>query len=147
MPTKTLIHKGTRTVTIPAKRELVEVPDPDGAPGAVKLEEQEVEKEREETVKLPVGTRFGEYLIQTPYEITDAGVQKRLKARGFEEVTRAAAEKLDARAAKAESKLPHRANEAAAEEAREQALSNQAEFEPATAVKEDVVTPKKEGKK
>lgn len=137
MPTKTMIHKGQQVVTIPARTELVEVPDPDAGEGAVKLEEQVVEKEKTRTVKLPIGTRFGDYLIQTPYEVTDTEVQKSLAARGFEAVSRDQAKKLDARAEKDEAKLPHSVNEAVAERDRKRAVVNQSEFEPSTGVKGD----------
>jgi hypothetical protein len=129
MPTKTMIHKGTREITAPAKTELVEVPDPDGGEGAVKLEEQVIEPERSEKVKLPPGTRFGDYLVNVPYEVSDAAEQKSLVARGFEYVTRDQAKKLDAKAEKEEVQLPHRQNDRVAEEQREVANENREVFD------------------
>lgn len=133
MPTKTMIHNGTSVTVVPAKRELREVPDPESGPDAVKLEEVVVEEERSEKRKLPAGTRFGDYLIKTPYEIADADVQKALEARGFEFVNREQAKKLDSRAEKAAAKTPEAINAAAAEQDRERAFDLQRKHEPSIA--------------
>lgn len=130
MPTKTMIHNGTSVITVAAKRELQEVPDLEAGEGAVKLEEVEVEPERQEKIKLPAGTRFGEYLIKTPYEIADPKLQKTLEARGFEIVNREEAKKLDARAEKNAAKSPEAVNAAAAADDRERAFELQRQHEP-----------------
>jgi hypothetical protein len=138
MATKTMIHKGIQPVTHPAKVELVEVPDPDN-PGEVKLVEEVTEEEYVEDVKLPPGTRFGDYLVRQPYEISDEDTQKRLKARGFEVVSKGDAKKLDAKLEKAEAGSPEAINAAAAERDRKRALVNRAEFDPNSGVSREEI--------